>query len=151
MTAIYMERIHSIWKLGTTKSTPTMRTTSSWRTRTVDSSNDYTSNVSWGVLAHAHAHEVLLQDSTITWRTIGGSIDLYFYDGPSRQKSPRTIKQVLLDCLLCSNISHLATINVDGDIQAGRNWSKCELISPAQVFHWRPSGKFGYAEAWLEI
>lgn len=34
---------------------------------------------------NAHAHEILLREESITWRTIGGSIDLYFLDGPSAQ------------------------------------------------------------------
>jgi alpha-glucosidase len=49
-----------------------------------DFSKDYTS-LSHGVfLRNAHGQEVLMGPSTITWRTIGGSIDLYFYSGPSQ-------------------------------------------------------------------
>ncbi|KAK4193285.1 family 31 putative glycoside hydrolase [Podospora australis] len=36
-------------------------------------------------LRNAHAHEVVLQPSDITWRTLGGSIDLYFYSGPKAE------------------------------------------------------------------
>ena len=32
---------------------------------------------------NAHAHEILLRDDGITWRTLGGNIDLYFYAGPT--------------------------------------------------------------------
>jgi alpha-glucosidase len=32
---------------------------------------------------NAHGHEVKLQPGRLTWRTIGGSIDLYFYAGPT--------------------------------------------------------------------
>jgi alpha-glucosidase len=35
-------------------------------------------------LRNAHAQEVKLQPDSLTWRTIGGSIDLYFYAGPSQ-------------------------------------------------------------------
>jgi len=70
-----------------------------------------------GCIAQRHAHESCakihhhLADDR-------GSIDLYFYDGPSPAKSPRTIKQVLLDCLLCQQYFRIGSINVDGDIQA---------------------------------
>ncbi|KAI9822852.1 MAG: hypothetical protein M1826_000380 [Phylliscum demangeonii] len=34
-------------------------------------------------LRNAHGQEVVLRPQNITWRTIGGSIDLYFFPGPS--------------------------------------------------------------------
>ena len=34
-------------------------------------------------LRNAHAQEVLLKPEGITWRALGGNIDLYFYNGPS--------------------------------------------------------------------
>ncbi|KAH0542641.1 hypothetical protein FGG08_002964 [Glutinoglossum americanum] len=49
-----------------------------------DRLKSYTS-ISHGVyLRNAHGQEVLLRPEGITWRTIGGSIDLYFYAGPSQ-------------------------------------------------------------------
>lgn len=33
---------------------------------------------------NAHPQEVLLQASNITWRALGGGIDLYFYEGPTQ-------------------------------------------------------------------
>ncbi|KAI2622431.1 glycoside hydrolase family 31 protein [Hypoxylon sp. NC1633] len=33
---------------------------------------------------NAHTQEVLLRESNITWRALGGNIDLYFYQGPSQ-------------------------------------------------------------------
>ena len=33
-------------------------------------------------LRNAHGQEILMRADNITWRTLGGSIDLYFYDGP---------------------------------------------------------------------
>jgi alpha-glucosidase len=51
-----------------------------------DRSKEYLS-VSHGVfLRNAHGQEVLLRTHNITWRTIGGSIDLYFYSGPTQQE-----------------------------------------------------------------
>lgn len=49
-----------------------------------DPTKEYTS-LSHGVfMRNAHGQEVLLNPSNITWRTIGGSIDLYFYSGPTQ-------------------------------------------------------------------
>jgi len=37
-------------------------------------------------MRNAHGQEVLMRPSNITWRTLGGSIDLYFYAGPTQDK-----------------------------------------------------------------
>jgi alpha-glucosidase len=37
-------------------------------------------------MRNSHGQEVLLRPSNMTWRTIGGSIDLYFYAGPTQDK-----------------------------------------------------------------
>jgi alpha-glucosidase len=37
-------------------------------------------------MRNAHGQEVLLRPSNITWRTLGGNIDLYFYSGPTQEK-----------------------------------------------------------------
>ncbi|KAF2177647.1 glycoside hydrolase family 31 protein [Zopfia rhizophila CBS 207.26] len=41
-------------------------------------------------LRNAHGQEVRLQPESITWRTLGGSIDLFFFDGPTQ---PEVTKQ----------------------------------------------------------
>jgi alpha-glucosidase len=35
-------------------------------------------------LRNAHGQEILMRPTNITWRTLGGSIDLYFFDGPTQ-------------------------------------------------------------------
>ncbi|THY30913.1 putative alpha-glucosidase [Aureobasidium pullulans] len=35
-------------------------------------------------LRNAHGMEALMQNGNITWRALGGSIDLYFFDGPTQ-------------------------------------------------------------------
>ena len=35
-------------------------------------------------MRNSHGQEVLMRPSNITWRTLGGSIDLYFYAGPTQ-------------------------------------------------------------------
>ncbi|KAL2059720.1 hypothetical protein VTL71DRAFT_10212 [Oculimacula yallundae] len=37
-------------------------------------------------MRNSHGQEVLMRPSNITWRTLGGSIDLYFYAGPTQEK-----------------------------------------------------------------
>ncbi|KFY44739.1 hypothetical protein V494_01348 [Pseudogymnoascus sp. VKM F-4513 (FW-928)] len=50
----------------------------------------YTS-MSHGVfLRNIHGQEVLLRPEGITWRTIGGSVDLYFYAGPTAKDVTRS-------------------------------------------------------------
>lgn len=33
---------------------------------------------------NVHTQEILLRESSITWRTLGGTIDLYFFEGPTQ-------------------------------------------------------------------
>ncbi len=47
---------------------------------------DYVSYSHGVYLRNSHGQEVLMRPSNITWRTIGGSIDLYFYAGPTQEK-----------------------------------------------------------------
>ena len=35
---------------------------------------------------NAHPQEVLLREPNITWRALGGGIDLYFYEGPTQDE-----------------------------------------------------------------
>ncbi|KAI0475622.1 family 31 glycosyl hydrolase [Xylariaceae sp. FL0804] len=42
---------------------------------------------------NAHAHEVLLRPSGLTWRTLGGNVDLYFYAGPTVERAARSYQQ----------------------------------------------------------
>lgn len=47
-----------------------------------DKTADYASYTHGVFLRNAHAQEVLLRPSNITWRALGGSIDLYVFAGP---------------------------------------------------------------------
>ncbi|KAF2230688.1 glycoside hydrolase family 31 protein [Viridothelium virens] len=57
---------------------------------TLVTSNETDPNASYVSYSHgvylrnAHGHEILLKPENVTWRTLGGSIDLYFFDGPSQ-------------------------------------------------------------------
>lgn len=48
-----------------------------------DPSLEYDSFTHGVFLRNAHGQEVLLRQTGITWRALGGSIDLYFYAGPT--------------------------------------------------------------------
>ncbi|CRG90688.1 alpha-glucosidase [Talaromyces islandicus] len=51
---------------------------------TADPSGSYVSRSHGVFLRSSHGQEVLLRPFNITWRTIGGSLDLYFYAGPTQ-------------------------------------------------------------------
>lgn len=48
-----------------------------------DTSAQYTPYTHGVYFRNAHPQEILLRAENITWRTLGGTIDLYFYAGPS--------------------------------------------------------------------
>ncbi|KAI1475438.1 glycoside hydrolase family 31 protein [Daldinia eschscholtzii] len=41
----------------------------------------------------AHVQEVLLQETNITWRALGGQIDLYFYEGSTQDKVTKSYQK----------------------------------------------------------
>lgn len=47
-------------------------------------------------LRNVHGQEVLLREQSLTWRLLGGSIDLFFYDGPTQ---PDVTKQYQLSAV----------------------------------------------------
>jgi alpha-glucosidase len=57
---------------------------------TLVTSNETNSNSTYKSYSHgvflrnAHGQEILMRPNNITWRTLGGSIDLYFFDGPTQ-------------------------------------------------------------------
>ena len=54
------------------------------------------SSYSHGVfLRNAHGQEILLRPDNITWRTIGGSIDLYFFSGPDQPSVTRQYQEII--------------------------------------------------------
>jgi len=49
-----------------------------------NSSSNYTSNSHGVYFRSAHGMEILMNPTNVTWRTIGGVIDLYVFNGPSQ-------------------------------------------------------------------
>ncbi|RMZ81934.1 hypothetical protein DV736_g6646, partial [Chaetothyriales sp. CBS 134916] len=62
---------------------------------TSSATGNYTSSSSGVYLRNAHAMEVLLHPTNVTWRTIGGSIDLYFFSGPTAADVTRQYLDVI--------------------------------------------------------
>jgi alpha-glucosidase len=58
-----------------------------------DASGNYKSYSHGVYLRNSHGMEVLMKPTSITWRTLGGNIDLYFYAGPT-QKAVTTSYQL---------------------------------------------------------
>lgn len=58
-------------------------------------SNETSTNSSYASYSHGvylrntHGMDVVLKPENITWRTLGGSLDLYFFDGPSQPEVSR--------------------------------------------------------------
>ncbi|KAK0630069.1 glycoside hydrolase family 31 protein [Bombardia bombarda] len=58
-----------------------------------DTTARYVSYTHGVFLRNAHAQEILLKPTDITWRTLGGSIDLYLYSGPTAEDVTRAYQQ----------------------------------------------------------
>lgn len=54
-----------------------------------DQSKDYVSYSHGVFLRNAHGQEILTGTDKLTWRTIGGNIDLTFYSGPTQPEVTR--------------------------------------------------------------
>lgn len=70
----YDTRYYQTSANGTTKYVP-------WNQ--ISANGTYTSLSHAVYYRNAHAHEILLRPEGLTWRTLGGNIDLYFYAGPT--------------------------------------------------------------------
>ncbi|KEF56297.1 alpha-glucosidase [Exophiala aquamarina CBS 119918] len=57
-----------------------------------EATGNYTSSTHGLYFRNSHGMEVLLRADNVTWRTLGGSIDLYFFSGPTQ---PNVTQQYL--------------------------------------------------------
>ncbi|KAI0004052.1 glycoside hydrolase family 31 protein [Xylariaceae sp. FL0662B] len=58
-----------------------------------DKSSKYKSYTHGVFQRNAHIQEVLLRESNITWRALGGDIDLYFYQGPNQDQVTKSYQK----------------------------------------------------------
>ena len=62
---------------------------------TSSTSAQYKSYTHGVYLRNAHGQEVLMRDTNVTWRTIGGSIDLYFFSGATQPEVTKQYQEVI--------------------------------------------------------
>ncbi|KAI1748847.1 glycoside hydrolase family 31 protein [Xylaria castorea] len=61
--------------------------------RPVDKSVQYKSFTHGVFLRNAHTQEILLRDEGIAWRALGGTIDLYFFEGPTQDQATKSYQK----------------------------------------------------------
>ena len=83
-------------------------------------------------LRNAHGQEIVLKPENITWRTLGGSIDLYFFDGPSQ---PEVTKQYKSGAIGLPAMQQYFTFGYHQCRWGYKNWTQLsEVIYPQEVF-----------------
>lgn len=91
----------------------------------VDASAKYTSQSHGVYLRNAHGQEVLLREKQITWRTIGGSIDLYFYAGPTQ---PQLTKSYIKSAAGFPAMQQYFTLGFHQCRWGYRNWTELQTV-----------------------
>ena len=71
----------------------------------------------------AHGMEAVLNPTNITWRALGGSIDLYFFDGPSQQE---VTKQYQIGAIGLPKMEQYWTFGYHQCRWGYKNWSMVE-------------------------
>lgn len=97
----------------------------------VTDSNEVTSNASYVSYSHgvflrnAHGQEILMRPENITWRTLGGSIDLFLFDGPSQ---PEVTKQYQYGAIGLPAMQQYYTFGYHQCRWGYANWSQFEEV-----------------------
>lgn len=76
-------------------------------------------------LRNAHGLEALLQPNNLTWRSLGGTIDLYFFDGPSQ---PEVTKQYLTGAVGLPAMQQYFTFGYHQCRWGYKNWTMLEEV-----------------------
>ncbi|KAL5356599.1 glycosyl hydrolases family 31-domain-containing protein [Aspergillus floccosus] len=76
-------------------------------------------------LRNAHGQEVKLQPRSLTWRTIGGSIDLYFYAGPSATEVAKSYQRSTVGL---PAMQQYFTLGYHQSRWGYRNWTELEEV-----------------------
>jgi alpha-glucosidase len=61
----------------------------------LDQAGNYSSYTHGVYLRNAHGQEILMNANNVTWRTLGGSIDLYFFSGPTQRETTQQYLDVV--------------------------------------------------------
>lgn len=76
-------------------------------------------------LRNTHGQEVRLQPESITWRLLGGSIDLFFFDGPTQ---PEVTKQYQLAAVGLPAMQAYWTFGYHQCRWGYRNWTELRQV-----------------------
>ncbi|GAB7356060.1 hypothetical protein MBLNU459_g6677t1 [Dothideomycetes sp. NU459] len=76
-------------------------------------------------LRNSHGLEALLQPNNITWRTLGGSIDLYFFDGPTQ---PEVTKQYQTGAIGLPAMQQYWSFGFHQCRWGYKNWTEVEAV-----------------------
>lgn len=87
-------------------------------------SSEHTSTSHGVYLRNAHGSEVLTHDTNITWRALGGQIDLYFFSGPTQ---PEVTSQYLHQIGL-PTMQQYWTFGYHQSRWGYQNWSMTEAV-----------------------
>lgn len=86
-----------------------------------------------------HGMDVVLKPENLTWRTLGGAIDLFFFDGPTQ---PEVTKQYQESAIGLPAMQQYWTFGYHQCRWGYRNWTEFrEIIETLEAFE-IPTGKF---------
>ncbi|KAF2862030.1 glycoside hydrolase family 31 protein [Piedraia hortae CBS 480.64] len=94
-------------------------------TQNASAAGSYESLTHGVYLRNAHAHEVLLRSTDLTWRTLGGTVDLYFFDGPTQDA---VTKQYLTGAVGLPAMQQYWTLGFHQCRWGYKNWSMLEEV-----------------------
>ena len=86
---------------------------------------EYVSHSHGVYFRNAHGQEILLQPTNITWRSLGGVIDLYFYAGPSQAE---VTKQYQASAIGYPAMQSYFTFGLHQCRWGYTNWSEVEAV-----------------------
>lgn len=90
-----------------------------------NANSEYVSYSHGVFLRNAHGMEALMLPSNLTWRTLGGSIDLYVFDGPTPEA---VTKQYQLGAIGLPAMQQYWTFGFHNCRWGYKNWSEVEAV-----------------------
>jgi alpha-glucosidase len=94
---------------------------------------------------NTHGMDVVLQPENLTWRTLGGAIDLYFFDGPSQ---PEVTKEYQKSAIGLPAMQSYWTFGYHQCRWGYRNWSETrEIVETMRAFNIPMGELFPFAVA----
>lgn len=94
-------------------------------TGNVSTESDYVSYSHGLYYRNSHGMEALMQPTNLTWRSLGGTIDLYFFDGPSQ---PEVTKQYQIGAIGLPAMQQYFTFGYHQCRWGYTNWTELEAV-----------------------